>query len=118
MKGNCNQGSVFDSQIATDTSITFQKNCNQCTSLLTEIWKPSKEEIIIYPNPAKDYITFRSFNQNEYNLIVFDCNSKVVLQQKFIESITVETSKFTSGIYYYEVSNSNDTINKGKFIKK
>ena len=118
LKGNCNQGFVFDSQIATDTSITFQKNCNQCTSLLTEEWNISKEEIAVYPNPARDYINFKSSNRKEFNLSVFDSNSKVVFQQKFIESIRVDASKFPSGIYYYEVSNSNNTINKGKFIKE
>ena len=59
LKGNCSQGNIFDMQINSDTSITFQKNCMQCSPL--EVGEVTNElkEVIVYPNPVNDFISIK-----------------------------------------------------------
>ncbi len=116
LKGNCLQGNVFDTQIVTDASITYQKNCIQCTSLLTEIFNNDKE-LVVFPNPATDYIIIKGSPQKEYWITVIDGNAKLLLNQKFKETLTLDTTMFSVGFYIYEIKDTNNVITKGKFVK-
>lgn len=118
LKGNCAQGAYFDSQIVSDTAITYQKNCIQCNVLNYNEMSAQSNQIVLYPNPTKDSITIKGLTLNEYAIKITDGNAKVILQQKFVESCTIDISKFSAGIYYYSVIGSNKEIKNGKFIKK
>ena len=86
LKGNCLQGNVFDTQIVSDTSIMYQKNCIQCTSLEIDEVNNASNELTLFPNPTTDYITIVGLPQKDYWIAVFDGNSKLLLSQKFIVS--------------------------------
>jgi len=118
LKGNCAQGAYFDSQIVSDVAITYQKNCIQCNVLNYNEMSAQSNQIVLYPNPTKDSITIKGLPLNEYAIKITDGNAKVILQQKFVESCTIDISKFSVGIYYYSVIGSNKEIKNGKFIKK
>lgn len=118
LKLNCAQGAYFDSQIVSDAAITYQKNCIQCNVLNYNEINPQSNEIVLFPNPTKDSITIKGLPLNEYAIKITDGNAKVILQQKFVESCTIDISKFSAGIYYYSVIGSNKEIKNGKFIKK
>lgn len=118
LKSDCSQGSLFDSQIISDATITYQKNCIQCNPLETSEFNTLDNEIVLFPNPAKDYIYVKGITQKEYFLKILDSNSKVILQFKITESQNIDISKLSSGIYFYEVIDSNLIRSKGKFVKK
>lgn len=118
LKGNCSQGTIFDSQILSDASITYQKNCIQCNDLQIAEISDELEDIILFPNPVKDFITIKGLYQKEYSILVFDINSKMIFNQKFNELFTLDTSVISSGIYFYEIKDANNKKNKGKFIKQ
>ena len=118
LKSDCSQGALFDSQIISDATITYQKNCIQCNPLETSEFNTLDNEIVLFPNPAKDYIYVKGVTQKEYFLKILDSNSKVMLQLKITESQNIDISKLSSGIYFYEVIDSNLIKSKGKFVKK
>ena len=118
LKSNCVQGDSFDSQIISDAAISYQKNCIQCDLLQNDEFVNQMSEIIVYPNPAKETISFKGISKKDYAIVIYDLNSKVVKEQKFNENCSIDISKLTSGIYSYKVTDSNNIINKGKFIKK
>lgn len=117
LKGNCVQGNVFDTQIVSDAAIAFQKNCIQCSTLQVEI-DSNEEEIVVFPNPAKDNISIKGFTQKEYVVKIFDCNSKLVFNQSFNESIRIDTTILSAGFYFYVIKDCNNKLRKGKFIKQ
>ncbi|WP_395045013.1 T9SS type A sorting domain-containing protein [Flavobacterium sp.] len=118
LKANCSQGNVFDNQITTDSSITFLKNCIQCNNLNSVELNNDIDLIVLFPNPSRDFITIKGFSEKEYLLKIFDINSKVILEQSFTEVINIDTSKYSSGVYFYEIIDTNNSIKKGKFIKQ
>jgi len=117
LKSDCSQGALFDSQIISDATITYQKNCIQCNPLQTSELNSLDKEIVLFPNPANDFIYVKGIDQKEYSFKILDTNSKIVLQLKITESQNIDISKLSSGVYFYEVIDLNDNRSKGKFIK-
>jgi hypothetical protein len=74
-------------------------------------------EIVLFPNPANDFINVKGMAQKEYSFKILDFNSKIVLQVKITESQNIDVSKLSSGVYFYEVIDLNQNRSKGKFIK-
>ena len=118
LKGDCSQGNVFDLQITSDTAITYQKNCIQCSPLEIEEVRNELEELILYPNPVKDNLSIKGLYQKDYTIQVFDNNSKLIFNQKFNELLMLDTSNISTGIYFYEIKDANNKKSKGKFIKQ
>jgi photosystem II stability/assembly factor-like uncharacterized protein len=77
----------------------------------------SNFDINVYPNPAKDIIYIKIFNEGQqrlqlsvYNSIGTKIYSKTILNNK---EISINTSNFAKGIYYIRLtSNSYTSINK------
>ena len=71
----------------------------------------------IYPNPAKDFISFNS-STNINTITVYDMNGKVVRNynpNRF--TYTIDISDYAKGIYHAEISNGISTKTE-KFIIK
>ena len=117
LKSDCSQGAIFDSQIISDAAITYQKNCIQCVPLLSSELNSLYNEIVLFPNPANDFIYVKGITQKAYFFKIRDTNSKIVLQIKITESQNIDISKLSSGVYFYEVIDLNNKTVKGKFIK-
>lgn len=117
LKSECSQGAIFDSQIISDTAISFQKNCIQCDPSLSSEFNNLDNEIVLFPNPANDFIYLKGITQKEYSFKIRDTNSKIVLQLKITESQNIDISKLSSGLYFYEFIDLNHKTSKGKFIK-
>lgn len=74
-------------------------------------------EVNVYPNPISDKLNV-SVNNNEHSeIIIYDITSRKLLQQKFINSITINTEQFVKGIYLYEVRSKNNLYKQGKLVK-
>jgi len=71
----------------------------------------------ISPNPFHDYVSFSLKDNAQKTIIIYDYLSRQILQQTFINSITIDTRHFTEGIYFYQLRNSNRTVAYGKVIK-
>lgn len=116
LKGNCSQGSLFDSQITTDNAITFQKNCIQCNNLDTPI-SVSDNTIKVYPNPFNAFVKISGTIGKEYQITLYDSNAKHVLEKTFITAATIETTVLAKGIYFYTITAEGKKVLEGKIIK-
>ncbi|MDP9957317.1 hypothetical protein J2X97_002986 [Epilithonimonas hungarica] len=82
-----------------------------CTLAVNET---SKKEIILFPNPARDNLTF---SEEASNIKITDLSGKIVKQISNSEK-TINISKLEKGTYIITItSKSGDLINK-KFIKE
>ncbi|MEI7801785.1 MAG: T9SS type A sorting domain-containing protein [Bacteroidota bacterium] len=74
--------------------------------------------IIIYPNPADDFLEIKnSFSGNENATVkIFDVTGKEIFTSKISSSnFKIQTSEFSDGIYFCQLK-SNDKIFNQKFI--
>ena len=88
-----------------------------CSSLSVDEF--SKDNIDIYPNPAKNQLSI-STNKNIGNVIIIllDVNGRVVLetQKELFDTIIINTSQLQTGLYILNIKNGNFNYNE-KIIK-
>jgi pimeloyl-ACP methyl ester carboxylesterase len=116
LKGNCEQGNAFDTQIVSDTGIAFQKNCIQCNSLNAATVEVNAQ-IKLAPNPSKDFIKVTGKEGVKYQITIYDSTAKLMVTKEFTTETTIETVNLSKGIYMYSIQSWEKTISTGKFIK-
>ncbi len=70
-----------------------------------------------YPNPFSDKLNFRISNKELSEIILYDIASRKILQQKFTNSVSLNTEQLAKGLYLYEVRNKDGSCKKGKVVK-
>lgn len=77
-----------------------------------------KEDIILYPNPAKEYFTIQ--NNNFSKLQVFSIDGRIVLSKKIngLSEITQDVSNWNPGVYIIKLNNTKGQTSTGKLIIK
>jgi pimeloyl-ACP methyl ester carboxylesterase len=116
LKQDCNQGLLFDSQIASDSAITYLKNCVQCTVLST-VENDENIEVVVFPNPTKEVVSFKAKKDTTYELVIFDVLSKVLFTTDFNEEMTLNCSNYLTGTYFYQLTDSSGKVVRGTFMK-
>jgi hypothetical protein len=94
-----------------------------CTSVgIKEIL--NREELILFPNPFSDKINITTKTNEPVEITLFDITSRKLLHQQFTNTLTLNTSHLSKGIYIYELrpvpfssGNKNGVIKKGKIVK-
>ncbi|MCB0380789.1 MAG: T9SS type A sorting domain-containing protein, partial [Flavobacteriales bacterium] len=72
---------------------------------------------VIYPNPAKNWVTVESKNLNNSIFTITTINGQLLMLEKLSSTkSTFNISSLSSGIYFYEISNENESTFKGKLI--
>ena len=75
-----------------------------------------QKKIIVYPNPAKDYIIFTLTDITEPGSVeIYDALGRKVTEQKLLENNRIPVSNLKKGIYIYKISN-NGFVYKGKIL--
>jgi hypothetical protein len=78
------------------------------------------EKLVLYPNPATDFVTLSSVNGKELNGKIEIANSlgSIVYNSNVVnvKSININTNSFSSGIYYLSVRSNNSTDVRIKLI--
>ncbi len=49
--------------------------------------------------------------------ILYDISSRKILQQQFINAVTLNTEQLSAGIYNYELRSKSRIVKRGKIIK-
>jgi hypothetical protein len=109
-------GGGYVSTPSTGAFITYATETTLCSTVgINEI--PNKEELVLFPNPFSDKLTISSKTNEPKEITLIDITSRKLLQQQFTNSITLNTSHLSKGIYIYELRNKNTVIKKGKVVK-
>jgi photosystem II stability/assembly factor-like uncharacterized protein len=79
--------------------------------------KTSKQSLV-FPNPAKDKITFPAFEKG-CQVSIFNSSGQIVITKICVESQTIDISKLNTGIYTYSIIDTKvNMIDHGKFVKE
>jgi pimeloyl-ACP methyl ester carboxylesterase len=106
LKGDCFSGAQFDSLIAIDASINYQKTCILCP-VTTSIEDKNYSNVEVYPNPFSDKITIKLNQQglNYLKVLILRMDGVIVHSSDFgvvkgNDKLIVELNKsLPSGIY-------------------
>ena len=71
----------------------------------------------VFPNPFNEQLNIKIQSNEVSEFTLYDIAAKKLLQQKFTNSVSLNTGQIEKGIYIYEVRNKNGTSAKGKVIK-
>jgi uncharacterized delta-60 repeat protein len=70
-----------------------------------------------FPNPFTDEITITINDNQSAEVIVFDITSRKLLQIRFANTVSLNTSALHSGIYFYEIRKNDGSVITGKVIR-
>jgi len=76
-----------------------------------------KNRFSVYPNPFNDKLIFNLHSSEQSEVILYDVTYRKVLEQIFINNVTLGTESLHSGLYFYEIRNDKKIISKGKVVK-
>ncbi|MGB0404340.1 MAG: T9SS type A sorting domain-containing protein [Salibacteraceae bacterium] len=76
----------------------------------------ANNKITVYPNPAKNEITFKNQEENS-NLKIYNTNGTLVFESVIGKLKTIDITDFNIGVYFYSVQNKSDVVS-GKFVKE
>jgi hypothetical protein len=108
-------------------AIIHHNNCVDTTSCI--YFSPTsiedlftKENVLTLSNPFSDKLNITTNYSEALEIILYDIASRKLLQQKFTNTITLNTAQLAKGIYLYEVRNNPDgsggVVKKGKVVKE
>jgi len=78
----------------------------------------NKNQILVYPNPAKKHMNFTFGLYSDLTIDIFDIHGRKVFSEFFAHSPVVDLSSFTSGVYIYTITSDNGFYERGKLIKE
>lgn len=72
----------------------------------------------IFPNPFVDKLNIVSPSDKQLQFVMYDIVSRMVIQETFIGSASINTDQLPEGLYLYEIKDGTNTIREGKIIKE
>ncbi len=110
LKGDCVAGAQFDSAMAIDQSITFQKNCSFCNTIAIQE-RPINTHIAVFPNPFNQSILVQC-GPSESSVVtinLYSIDGQKLLSNTFSavqanDTIQLDVKEnFSPGIYLLEI---------------
>jgi len=74
-------------------------------------------DIIVYPNPFSGELKFKIQNSDATEVILYNAVSGKVITHSVLNNSSVNTSKLSPGLYFYEVRSNDLILMKGKVVK-
>lgn len=102
--------------------VLFEENTEKLLKPSVKLSSLMKADIILSPNPAKDYITLSydlDSRKTEYTIRIYDNKGINVYSGNLKENKgikNIDTRGFSSGTYVYNVENGTEKCKSGKFI--
>jgi len=98
------------------TCITVTDSCR--TLPFNNIAENDKSDKIIFlPNPFGDELSISAQGLEETELSIYDVNCREAINKKFNNSLKLNTTGLSDGIYFYRISDKRRIIKSGKIIK-
>lgn len=77
----------------------------------------SRISMEIFPNPFFNIINISTKCYETFEIVLYNSSLDKILQQKFINSVSLNTEQLVAGVYIYELCNKNGFSKKGKVVK-
>lgn len=119
LKLNCDAGAIFNTELASDLRISFERNCLQCVPLSSNADAEKKSKVLIGPNPFGSLITIHNENRQRLEVTLRDSSSRSIMSASITNEATEINAEFlSSGIYFYTITSEDGFREHGKIIKE
>jgi hypothetical protein len=79
----------------------------------------ASNEPLLYPVPFRDEFTVKTKNSESFNLKLFSLDGKVIIDRSVnSNTVTINTTELSSGLYFAQISDQNNSIISTKKIVK
>jgi hypothetical protein len=75
------------------------------------------DDISVYPSYFSNMLTIKSNKPVDYLFKLFDIRGALISANKISNSLEINTSNLSEGMYLYEITDQSEIIQKGKLIK-
>jgi hypothetical protein len=75
-------------------------------------------EVNVFPNPVTTSLTITTTTTEETEVTLYDVTSRKLMQQRFVNTTTLNTEGLAKGVYLYQLKNKNGLIKEGKVVKE
>lgn len=116
LKDDCLAGQVFDSVIAMDTAITYQRTCELCPATGTNV-AVIHHGASVYPNPFSTSLNVTIPGGQPAEFFLYGPTGRLVVQQGFIDSLSMDTRHLAGGVYFYEIKTGTKANMRGTVVK-
>ena len=100
-----------------DTDIFIMKvDENGLLTNIPSVVQFEQTDVIVYPNPGKEYIQIESSLKN-LRFQLFDVSGELVIREDFNSSVKLNTDNLPSGSYIYRITKNEEVVKSGKWIK-
>ncbi len=82
-------------------------------SLATTEVSSVKDKLLLYPNPATDYIKIVTESNELLDVVIYNAQGQLVLKDKYNSGSDIDVSQLGTGVYFVKANQSNL-----KFIKR
>jgi hypothetical protein len=119
-------GNMINFTLIKSLSMAFEDiaSCSTAALPLAIFKHPEPAHFSVYPNPFSDKLNITTKTNDPLEITLFDITSRKLLHQQFTNTLTLNTSHLSKGIYIYELrpvpfssGNKNAVIKKGKVVK-
>jgi hypothetical protein len=76
----------------------------------------NNSSLSIFPNPFQEKLTVNSIESEISFIELIDIQGRLIMENSFIQTVTLDTSELEKGIYLFRI-NSNNVIKEGKISK-
>lgn len=114
LKASCAAGNLFDTKLLSETTITFEKNCDLCNT--ANIQAPANHTAVaVYPNPATDHISFANLPAGYTMASITALSGRRMDTAELIGVSSLSLQSYPEGIYIYQLSGNNVEPVRGMF---
>lgn len=116
----CDEDYIFGLRCYEDNEIGlyhFDNNNKECDYTTETSKLDFNNDIIIFPNPFTNQLTFTLIDNDQTTVSLFDLLGQLVYKQTFSNSTTINTDQFGSNIYLYVLRGGKGILKTGKLVK-
>lgn len=114
LKASCAAGNLFDTKLLSETTITFEKNCDLCsTADVQDV--ASQATVILYPNPATNHVSFTNLPAGYTHVIITTLSGRKMAVAELNGNAPVWLQDYPEGIYIYQLSGDSVLPVRGLF---
>jgi hypothetical protein len=117
----CSSGANYAGQLGNGSNINNKVfDCNTgLINIFNEVYRKQKQKIIVYPNPATDFIQFTINIKGSMpkNVRIFNASGRMIYSKKFSTNLfTYSVSDLSEGLYFVEIHSDKGEIFRERFL--
>jgi hypothetical protein len=76
------------------------------------------QDVIVFPNPVKNYLTIQNNTNESLEFTLFDMTDRELLHRSFTTRESINIALLPPGIYLYKIMNKSGLLKSGKILKQ